>query len=881
MPSAEISAAKLDKSTTSLAGASELVGVVDAVRARSIDYAQGKAVPLGVMKHVPSSVVGAVAHDLQLERSQKKSSTPLRQVPGKEKTGMLARPSTVHKLSLPTDGSHHQSAPKAPTKSKPTEISVPTSIASQHLPHYRQALNERYHVASTPSFVPDFRFFIKPKSGPSGKTRTTAKSGSSSAKGDVSEGLLELMSGLASLSIAESLSVDTPSDMTITLKPHQRSGVAWMLRNERNKNVRGGIIGDDMGLGKTVQVLSLMLAHPPEDSGPHSTLVVAPMAAIGHWKTEAETRVQPGLLKVLIFHRLKKPPTPEELAQYDLVVTTYATLLTNWLESDKVELDSMSAGEREQRDQQLLSSKRFGPLFNLAWRRIILDEAHEIKNQKTKNSMACHDLVARYRWCLSGTPIQNSIVDVYPLLRFLRFHPYCLFDTFIDVFVDAKDGKRDMRAVLSKLMLRRDKLMVVDSKPILDLPQRYFYYHAIDLTIAERIYYDCIKQQTANRFGRVIKNNYFLLLTQLLRLRQTTSHPLITSAQLSDDSSGSESESENSGATRFGLLEASMPILLSVNRFWMFTEDTMRNVPIGSVHAGLEPPDKCAHCDGPIYHLKGIWVHRCGSFLCHSCAKTGVNDTNCRACKLQRPSGYELGVHELAKGSEKSTLPENGGYFARCISDKLSYVSPDMIEQFQRVYSSEGSTGSSSPSSKMRRILSILMAMRRSDPEDKCVVFCEHLQAIKLIAAYIRQCGFPSLIYQGTMSKRQRDEALASFASDKNIPVLILSKRAGAVGINLTAANHVILESAWWNPSIDSQAVDRAYRIGQTKNVHVHILIAQNTVDEKMHAIQESKKGLIDSIIGHAKDDRKKLTTSDILRMLQIPLDAVIKCAES
>ncbi|KAJ2438627.1 hypothetical protein GGF42_008235 [Coemansia sp. RSA 2424] len=204
-----------------------------------------------------------------------------------------------------------------------------------------------------------------------------------------------------------------------------------------------------------------------------------------------------------------------------------------------------------------------------------------------------------------------------------------------------------------------------------------------------------------------------------------------------------------------------------------------------------------------------------------------------------------------------------------------------MIEQFQRVYSSEGSTGSSSPSSKMRRILSILMAMRRGDPEDKCVVFCEHLQAIKLIAAYIGQCGFPSLIYQGTMSKRQRDEALASFASDKDIPVLILSKRAGAVGINLTAANHVILESAWWNPSIDSQAVDRAYRIGQTKNVHVHILIAQNTVDEKMHAIQESKKGLIDSIIGHAKDDRKKLTTSDILRMLQIPLDAVIKCAES
>ncbi|KAJ2015723.1 hypothetical protein GGI06_003244 [Coemansia sp. S85] len=99
---------------------------------------------------------------------------------------------------------------------------------------------------------------------------------------------------------------------------------------------------------------------------------------------------------------------------------------------------------------------------------------------------------------------------------------------------------------------------------------------------------------------------------------------------------------------------------------------------------------------------------------------------------------------------------------------------------------------------------------------------------------------------------------------------MLLSKRAGAVGINLTAANHIIIESAWWNPSIDDQAIDRIYRIGQTKTVHVHILIAQGTVDEKMHAIQDFKRGVIDTIIGRTTDsDSTKISTSDIRHMLQ------------
>ncbi|KAJ2470802.1 hypothetical protein GGI02_002693, partial [Coemansia sp. RSA 2322] len=188
----------------------------------------------------------------------------------------------------------------------------------------------------------------------------------------------------------------------------------------------------------------------------------------------------------------------------------------------------------------------------------------------------------------------------------------------------------------------------------------------------------------------------------------------------------------------------------------------------------------------------------------------------------------------------------------------------DVVDELQQIYSSNR------PSAKMKAILDILLAMRRSNATDKCVIFCEHLRALDLISAYIAQAGFTSIIYQGSMTKPKRDEALSEFAS-KDISVLLVSKKAGGVGINLTAANHIIIESLWWNPAIDSQAIDRIYRIGQNKPVHVHILIARETVDERMFDIQEKKRHLIDAVIGTVPDDKsKRLNVVDVMHILRL-----------
>ncbi|KAJ1939148.1 hypothetical protein FBU59_004218 [Linderina macrospora] len=129
--------------------------------------------------------------------------------------------------------------------------------------------------------------------------------------------------------------------------------------------------------------------------------------------------------------------------------------------------------------------------------------------------------------------------------------------------------------------------------------------------------------------------------------------------------------------------------------------------------------------------------------------------------------------------------------------------------------------------------------------------------------------SFGSLVFEGKNTTSERDILLESFASDVSCNVLLVSKKAGGTGLNLIAANHVIIESLWWNPAVDAQAVDRVYRIGQKKNVHVHRLVASDTIDEAMYIIQGRKADMIEVVLGKrdvAKN--KKLNRADVISLI-------------
>jgi len=135
--------------------------------------------------------------------------------------------------------------------------------------------------------------------------------------------------------------------------------------------------------------------------------------------------------------------------------------------------------------------------------------------------------------------------------------------------------------------------------------------------------------------------------------------------------------------------------------------------------------------------------------------------------------------------------------------------------------------------------------------------------------------GRPGLALSGSTSVKNRTAAVERFQGDDYVPFFILSLKAGGVGLNLTAANHVVHFDRWWNPAVENQATDRAFRIGQKKNVMVHKFICAGTVEEKIDALMEDKRKLAGEILqAGAENWITELDDNAIKEMFSLTLGA-------
>ncbi|MCH2160241.1 MAG: DEAD/DEAH box helicase [Phycisphaerales bacterium] len=185
-----------------------------------------------------------------------------------------------------------------------------------------------------------------------------------------------------------------------------------------------------------------------------------------------------------------------------------------------------------------------------------------------------------------------------------------------------------------------------------------------------------------------------------------------------------------------------------------------------------------------------------------------------------------------------------------------------------------GTTRLAARSGKSIRLVEMLEEALATN--DKALVFTQYRQMGHLLSTIIRQeFDVETLFLHGGTPQRKRDEMIDRFQTDSGLPVFILSLKAGGVGVNLTAANHVFHFDRWWNPAVENQATDRAFRIGQTRTVHVHKMITNGTLEERIDQMIEQKSDLAKRIIGTGEAWLTELSSSQLREVLSLRESAI------
>jgi DNA repair protein RAD5 len=610
----------------------------------------------------------------------------------------------------------------------------------------------------------------------------------------------------------------------------------------------GGILADEMGLGKTIEMMSLIHSHKSDiamriqgimstaptsvnnlprlpsrlssiESAPCTTLVVAPMSLLAQWQSEAENASKDGTLKSIVYYGSDKTADLQALcceanaaAAPNVIVTSYGVVLS--------EFNQVAARNGD----------RGGGLFSLKYFRVILDEAHHIKNRMAKSSKACYEIEAEHRWVLTGTPIVNRLEDLFSLVRFLRVEPWNNFSfwkTFITVPFESKDFMRALdvvQTVLEPLVLRRTKDMKTPAgEALVPLPPKTVNIVDIELSKPEREVYDYIFTRAKRTFaanveaGTVLKS-YTSIFAQILRLRQSCCHPIMTRNQslVADEQDAAEIADAASG------LADDMDLQSLIERFTAETDDSADSNAFGA-HVLAQIRDE-AENECPI----------CSEESMIEQTVTGCWHSACKKCLL------DYITHQTDKGE----LP-------RCFNCREFLQTRDIFEVVKDESHPDSSEGKpkiilqrlgSNSSAKIGALLTNLKALRKELPGTKCVVFSQFTSFLSLIEPALTRASIPFLRLDGSMAQPARASVLKEFAASHKGIVLLLSLRAGGVGLNLTMAKRVYMMDPWWSFAVEAQAIDRVHRMGQTDEVKVCRFIVKESIEEKMLKIQDRKK---------------------------------------
>ncbi|KAH8247474.1 hypothetical protein KR038_005005 [Drosophila bunnanda] len=627
---------------------------------------------------------------------------------------------------------------------------------------------------------------------------------------------------------------DDPSGLKVDLMGHQKHALAWMSWREKQQP-RGGILADDMGLGKTLTMISSVLAcknrqengtgddHDSSDEEDEKggkqkstggwnskgrkdthkggTLVVCPASLLRQWENEVDSKVKRNKLTVCVHHGNNRETKGKHLRTYDIVVTTYQIVA------------------REH--------KEMSAVFRVNWRRIILDEAHVVRNHKSQSSIAVSDLRAKFRWALTGTPIQNKELDVYALLKFLRCSPFDDLNTW-KKWIDNKSagGQNRLNLLMKSLMLRRTKAQLQLEGKLNSLPQKETRLLEITLDTDEMNVYQMVMTYSRTLFAQFL----------FQRAEKDTDANFISEAnkptynQIKDPNGAyykmHQKFSRMAGGKREVKSHEILVLLLRLRQICCHP---------GLIDAMLEGEEAInrgndsSDSDSPELDLLA------------QLNKLAITDTS--TSSQSGVGGNDDGEHELSLRGEEAR-------FAKASKNVMKRSNP--VFNLRR------------PSSKMIKVMDILKNTILKSRDDKAILVSQWTSVLDILRDHLNNAGMQTLSLNGTVPVKSRQDIVNQFNDpNNNKRVLLLSLTAGGVGLNLIGANHLLLLDLHWNPQLEAQAQDRVYRVGQKKNVIIYKFMCADTVEQRIKALQDKKLELANGVLTGSTVS-SKLTIDDL-----------------
>lgn len=636
--------------------------------------------------------------------------------------------------------------------------------------------------------------------------------------------------------------------------------------------------------------------------------------------------------RVYVYHGNSRRPDVAFLADFDAVITTYATLASEYSrqnrsivftegddEDDGSSDGGLGSGDTDSGVMRISKPKRIGmkrkkscynlsgsteassPLQMIHWFRVVLDEAHSIKETGTVGSRASCDLVADRRLCLTGTPVQNKLDDVFALIKFLRLGPLDdknIWTEYIGTPVKYGQslGVVRLQTIMKCITLRRTKeSKASDGKKILSLPPRRDELRYLKFEPHEQMVYDQFFSESKAEFNELsskneVMKNYVGILQKILRLRQICDHfELVEGKGLGDVQSAELSSYEDIVAAieRDGLSPARAAAIVMLLREAATTQcvecgeelctngerEQMTESGMGMDLDGPSAPKRGKKAKGASSRASTrasspsvpcLVLTRCLHLFCLACYRLctcpswpDVPHDTCRACSACQTGLLPCDAIQVRPDCSTQEAPPRKKPGKR--ERRAKGVG---VEKFQ-------------PSTKVKALLRDLMQFSKSnpystnyDPESievqmvdgegkhvdegviKTVVFSQWTSMLDKVEDALEAAGIRYDRLDGTMKRDERTRAMDALKYDPGCEVLLVSLKAGGVGLNLTAAQRVYLMDPYWNPAVENQAVDRIHRLGQTRPVTTVKLIIENSIEDRLLEVQRKKTELANMTLG-------------------------------